>query len=101
MQQKLADLRAQFDENMAKKEQLARDVDMCSKKLNRYRHTDTQSDTLCQHRLYMHVNGLATPYKIFRHPPYGHVIKLRVWRARVYYLATATAVFSLPKLTNQ
>ena len=34
---------------------------------------------------------VATPYKIFRHPPYGHVIKLRVRRARVYYLATATA----------
>jgi dynein heavy chain len=35
VQQKLADLRAQFDENMAKKEQLERDVDMCTKKLDR------------------------------------------------------------------
>ena len=25
------------------------------------------------------------PYKIFRHPPYGHVIKLRVQRACVYH----------------
>ena len=23
-------------------------------------------------------NGLATLYKLFRHPPYGHVIKLRM-----------------------
>ena len=44
------------------------------------------------HRLYIHVNGLATLYKIFRHSPYGHVIKLRVY---------ATAVISLLKLTNQ
>ena len=31
--------------------------------------------------------------KIFRHPPYGHVIKLRMRHVHVYYLATATAVF--------
>ena len=37
---------------------------------------------------YIHVNGLAMPYKIFRHPPYGHVIKLRVRRVRVYYLGS-------------
>ena len=36
VQQKLADLQAQFNENTAKKEQLERDVDMCSKKLDRY-----------------------------------------------------------------
>ena len=35
----------------------------------------------CEHILYIHVNGLATLYKVFRHPPYGHLIKLRVWRA--------------------
>ena len=35
VQQKLADLQAQFDENMAKKEQLERDVDICTKKLDR------------------------------------------------------------------
>ena len=34
--------------------------------------------------MYIHVNGLATLYKIFRHPPYGHVIKLRMQRAHVY-----------------
>ena len=28
------------------------------------------------HRLYT-LMGLATLYKLFRHPPYGHVIKLR------------------------
>ena len=38
--------------------------------------------THAHHRLYVHVNGLATLYKIFRHPPYGHVIKLRVGGAR-------------------
>ena len=45
VQQKLADLRAQFDENMAKKEQLERDVDMCTKKLDRWIHTHTQTHT--------------------------------------------------------
>lgn len=36
VQQKLADLQASFDENNRKKQQLERDVDMCSKKLDRY-----------------------------------------------------------------
>ena len=34
--------------------------------------------------IYTHIcEWLAMLYKIFRHPPYGHVIKLRVWCARV------------------
>ena len=49
VQQKLADLRAQFDENMAKKEQLEKDVDMCTKKLDRY--TDTLLHTQIQWNL--------------------------------------------------
>ena len=32
---------------------------------------------------YVHVNGLAMLYKIFRHPPYGHVINCAIG-ARVY-----------------
>ena len=28
--------------------------------------------------LYVHVNDWQRLYKMFRHPPYGHVIKLRV-----------------------
>lgn len=36
VQQKLADLQASFDENNRKKQQLEHDVDMCSKKLDRY-----------------------------------------------------------------
>ena len=40
------------------------------------------------HRLYTYMD-LATLYKIFRHPPYGHVIKLRVRHAGVY---TSTAL---------
>ncbi len=35
VQEKLADLQASFDENNRKKQQLERDVDMCSKKLDR------------------------------------------------------------------
>ena len=38
--------------------------------------------TNAHHRLYVHVNGLAMLYNIFRHPLYGHVIKLRVCSAR-------------------
>ena len=50
------------------------------------------------------VDGLATLYKTFRHPPYGHVIKLRVCGARCSLPArdlSYRAVFSLPKLTNR
>lgn len=46
VQQKLADLQAQFNENTAKKEQLERDVDMCSKKLDRYGKTCTWCNLL-------------------------------------------------------
>ena len=44
--------------------------------------------THTHHRLY---TGLATLYKIFRHPPYGHVIKLRVC---IYYLRLYSSVLS-------
>ena len=30
-----------------------------------------------EHKI-VHVNGLVALYEIFRHPPYGHVIKLHV-----------------------
>ena len=39
-------------------------------------------------------------YKIFRHPPYDYVIKIaRAARVCIYYYGS-TAVFFLPKLTN-
>ena len=45
-----------------------------------------RQDSESVHTQIVHVNGLPTPYKIFRHPPYGHVIKLCVWRTRVLSL---------------
>lgn len=72
MQQKLADLQAQFDENMAKKEQLERDVDICTKKLDRYNvltHTHTPAS--------VRVNFRLTPKPCMLHMRYSLIVSLK------------------------
>ena len=65
VQQKLAYLQAQFNENTAKKEQLERDVDMCSKKLDRYTlicrliHPDSDTCTMLCCRAEKLIGGLG------------------------------------------